>query len=109
MGCGPVFGQACPWDRGQWAHVQVLLPMKASVKLANILSEHRDLIKFPPHLADDLLHTAADLLNLMTSLAGHYNERGVMLWNITPKKHYLYHLVSRARVLNPGLSWTYSR
>ncbi len=68
-------------------HVQVLLLLQASTKLENCLAEHRGLDKHPIIMAEGMLSNALDFLNLATALAGHYNARGVMLWNITPKVH----------------------
>ena len=35
-------------------------------------------------------------------------ERGLHLWHVVPKHHYLWHLAEEASHLNPRMSWCYS-
>ena len=89
-------------------HKQVHLLLKSSVKLEDMLHEHKALVRFPEEIADHFLEVACRLLMLATALARHYNTHGKKLWNITIKCHYLYHAAYNARNLSPRLTWTYA-
>ena len=95
-------------DRSSPAHRSIRHALATTLQIEVMLSEARDLIKFPPAEAQKFLHLILDLLQTATALARHYNGLGQKLWNIVPKFHYLYHAAVNARFMNPRLVWTYS-
>ena len=47
-------------------------------------------------------------LKLYSALAKHFMTRGLLLFDLTVKSHYLAHVMLQARWLNPRLSWTFA-
>ena len=45
---------------------------------------------------------------MQNSLAMHFSSLGDMLFDITPKSHYLAHIGLFAKYLNPRLGWCYA-
>ena len=47
-------------------------------------------------------------LRLYSTLASHFMGRGLLLFDLTIKSHYLAHVMFQAEWLNPRLSWTFA-
>jgi hypothetical protein len=89
-------------------HTQVILALQASVRMDQILDEHAGCIMLSADGADEYEKSGFTFLACVTAVADHHHSRGVRLFNITIKFHYLAHAARFARYLNPRLGWNYS-
>jgi hypothetical protein len=92
---------------GEVHHRQILLLLKMSVRLEQIMVEQREAIRFDPPVADEFFQCAIAYAQLASALARRYNSVGISMFDITIKMHYLVHGAYRARHLNPRLGWCY--
>ena len=88
-------------------HQQVEFLLRNSVRLEDMIREHKSLNRYPAALADEFLNSAEQYLQLTSGVARHYTEAGRKLFDVTTKCHMLWHCAYSARFLNPALSWCY--
>jgi hypothetical protein len=95
-------------DSADRTHRQVRLALRCSCRLEALLDEHDRAFKLPPAAAAEWESAVYDLLALVTALANEFHPRGIMLWHITIKSHYLLHLGKLVHHINPRLGWCYA-
>ena len=92
-------------DVTQLVQRQVVICLKRSITMEDILDEHEDAFKLSREKAALFLEASYDYLQVISALRHHF--KGVRLFHITIKSHYLQHIALSAAWLNPRLSWRY--
>ena len=82
-------------------HKLVLALLDNQLALQRIIDEHAGELFLASGKADELLTRIKEFLLIYTKLGHYAGERGDLLWNMTPKFHWLYHLGQRARYMSP--------
>ena len=88
-------------------HRQVEYLMRRSVKLEDMLSDNKELVLYPPALAEEFRRVTEEYLQMYSAVARAYGEAGRMLFDVTPKHHMLWHAADSAKWLNPCRVWCY--
>ena len=94
-------------DAGSLLHQQVAYMLRCSVKLEDMLREHKALYRFPPDIALEFRATTEKYLQLTSSVARIYGESGRKLFDVTTKHHILWHCADSGSLINPAKSWCY--
>jgi len=88
-------------------HVQIMICLKKSCTLEQMLEDHRGDYAIPREYADEFEAVGLDFLVVYGALAKYYTDRGRKLFNLTIKAHYLAHAILNARFISPRMAWTY--
>jgi hypothetical protein len=75
--------------------------LQNQVDLQNILSDYSDLPFLPIVEAKLVMNKVCNILKDYTLLANNADNRNLLLFNIAPKFHWLYHFGQKAMLLNP--------
>ena len=89
-------------------HRQVLLALRCSLIMEQILDEHAAEFVWAPQHADRFLQAALDFLSLQTGLGAHFQQQGRLLFLTTIKSHVPLHIALLARHQSPRLAWCYA-
>ena len=84
------------------------LAMDAVMAIEAIVHDRKADFVWPPAVADQWLDLVFRFLQLQSALASSFQLRGMFLFHVTIKSHYLIHIAQRARHLNPCRSWCFS-
>ena len=95
-------------DETNVVHRQVKLMMQCSVKLDQMIDEHRNLNCYPEPVFREFLSTCESYLVLYSAPASHYMDIGNKIFNVVPKHHILWHVCWMAQFLNPRWAWCFS-
>lgn len=95
-------------DQSNPQHEQVHVALQCSVYMDDVLDMHKDADVIPPPDCEQFKHAAFAINTCMNSLCTFYAAKGLALFNITPKNHYLCHIGIGAAWLNPRLAWCYA-
>ena len=93
---------------GDQQHEEIALGFQCSARLDEILIENKDEFKLSGEVAAEFEACVWVFLLMQNSLAMHYSGLGLLLFDITPKSHYLAHIGLSAKFLNPRLGWCYA-
>ena len=88
-------------------HGQIRMMLQASVRLETILSETSDCNVVPPGPYARLMTACNNLLVLYSAVHQHYAGLGMLMFNVIPKLHLLYHACEMSQYLHPKLTWCY--
>ena len=85
-------------DHASDAHQQILLLLRASIRLEEMLEENKGLYCFPPAIADEFLQKPQRYLVLACAV-GHYYQvlHDKKLFSVIPKFHFIWHDAYNAR------------
>ena len=86
---------------GQHHDVLVHTLLTKQLQIQDILHENKRYAFLPNDLAEKVLETIEQLLETYTLLCNEADRNHVLLWNMAPKFHWLWHLGHKARYLNP--------
>jgi hypothetical protein len=89
-------------------HKQLLLALKASCAMEEVLDAHPTEFKLPTLAADKFESAAMTFLLCINAVSHHFHTSGMKLFNITIKFHYLCHAAMLSRFQNPRLGWNYA-
>ena len=73
----------------------------AQIDMQGILSDHADEVFLPEGAAIDLMGATDRFLGEYSKLVNKADSDGQLLWNLTPKYHWLWHWSRRSMFLNP--------
>ena len=90
-------------DHSSSDHQQVCALLEMQIEAQVILSESKDQTFLPKSAAIRFGTLINGILKVYSKLAVEANNRGDLLWNLTPKWHWLYHLGQKAVFINPRL------
>ena len=93
---------------GVQQHEEIALALESSARVDEILDDHKTDYKLPGPVAAELEAHIWIFLIVQNSWAIHFSGFGDMLFDITPKSHYLAHIGLFAKYLNPRLGWCYA-
>lgn len=79
-----------------------------ATRMEEIMDDHADDYKLPPEIATEFKDCTHAFFQLNTTLRRIFDERGVLLFNMVPKFHYLLHIGLIAQYMNPRLGWCYA-
>ncbi len=75
--------------------------LDALAAIQGIIDEYRGDAFFPDHIAKDFLNMTDTFLLAYSWLATECDKRALLLFNVVPKLHWMWHLAFRSRYLNP--------
>ena len=84
-------------------HQKILLLLKFSAQMEELITENREELSFPPSDARRFASACENMLTLHASLANHFAEEGTDLFTLTSKCHMLQHIALLAHCLSPRL------
>lgn len=94
-------------DIGTESHRSVKDMLEGKCLMQDILSNNKEEMFLPTPDAQLSAKTISEVLIKCSLLASIADEGKLLLWNITPKFHYLFHLGQEARYLNPRKGCTF--
>jgi hypothetical protein len=97
----PLLQVYAKYQRGTQVDALVISMLKHQVELQSTLSDHADLPFLPLGEARLVMKAVCSILKDYTMLANIADERSLLLFNIAPKFHWLYHFGQKAIFLNP--------
>ena len=98
---GPILLVFSKWQRGNEEDRWVLSMLKDQVDLQSILSDNSTLPFLPIRDAKLVLEKVCSILKYYTLLATNADSKSLLLFNMAPKFHWLYHFGKKAMYLNP--------
>jgi len=93
---------------GDPQHEAIKLGLFCSSRADEILDDHKEDFRLPDTKAQEFETNIWVFLLMQNALGLHFSELGEMLFDITPKSHYLAHIALFAKHLNPRLGWCYA-
>ena len=88
-------------------HRQILLLLRLSSKIEDLLDEYRQDVALPPGAAKDLFDSCSSMCHLQSLLYDHFSQEDVQLFNYTLKTHDIIHLAAHSHQINPRLVWNF--
>ncbi len=82
--------------------------LKLILSLELILDKHKGEYKLPSDAAAEFKKIVESIYQLNATLAHHFHNQNIVLFNCTIKFHYLLHLGHLAQYLNPRMAWCYT-
>ena len=97
-------------DDSNRIHKLILLGLQLSVRFEQLLDSHLGFYVMPPEVSRELITCSFGFCQSVTALAQHFHNLnpGVLVYNYTPKFHYLLHVGLMSRYCNPARLWCYS-
>jgi hypothetical protein len=93
-------------DNKQHKEVKLMLDICNSIEA--VLDKHATSYRLPDGDAKMFEQACWDFVALDTALANFYHPQHILLFNFTPKFHYILHIGLVSRYINPRLGWCYS-
>ena len=89
-------------------HKEVLVALQCSVFMDKVLDDHRDADVLPKVVADQFKNAGFAMMSCYISLFNHFAKKGIALFNLIPKCHYLCHICLNAHWMHPRRSWCFT-
>ena len=96
------------YDASSVVDGQIRLLLRASVSMETALADYKDHNVLPPEVYSEFMKTCNDFCILYTALHQHFLSAGTLLFNVTPKLHFVWHAAWFSQYLHPRASWCYS-
>ncbi len=96
------------YDPASHVHGQIKLLLQYSVQLDETLHDNGDLFYLPPEMFGPLMETCERFLVLYMAVHQHFQSSDMLMFNVTPKLHLLWHAVYACQFLHARYSWCYS-
>jgi hypothetical protein len=97
-------------DQASVTHRQVLLGLRYSVAMEELVDSHAEAIVWPAAAAEQFLEAAYNYLACQTALGQHFQRppEARLLFLTTIKSHVLLHLAMLTKHMSPRLAWCYA-
>ena len=94
-------------SRNLHVHREVTAMMKCNVHLEEMLTEYRDEYVLPAGASSEFEATCEKVLQLYNSLAQHFLEEEMRLFDVTSKAHFMQEIALMAKYISPRLTWAF--
>lgn len=106
---GPLLETFCTFmDSGKKEERLMKVLLSLAARMEWILDEHADEYKLPAVAAKEFKQCTQGFFQVTTTLGHLFAARGVFLFKVVIKFHYLLHLGLVAEYINPRLGWCYA-
>ena len=89
-------------------HDAITLALKSNLAMDQVLDENATCFRLPTCDAERFTAAAFVFLGQFSLLANRYTVDGNLIFDVTPKAHFLAHIALRCGSLNPRRSWCFS-
>lgn len=87
---------------------KIVLILQMCCQMEDIISDHKHMYKWPAEISEIYAKAIRVFVQCNQSLGHFFHARGLFLFHMTIKYHYMMHIAERARDINPILGWCFA-
>ena len=88
-------------------HRQIDLYLRLNIQFENILDDHKDDYALPLAAYTAFMNAAFSMMQLCSSLADHFIQEGIPMFDMTSKAHAVLEIAILSRHINPRTTWCF--